>query len=307
MVPVPSYPLFDHLTALDGVRSIPYPLDYHGRWTLAPGDVDDALDAGSPGGPGRESQQPDWLGVVRRGAGGGGGALRGASGGAHSGRGLCRLRIGCRLCWPKCRSCQHNSMLAGPHPRSLSRGDCAPRSGRRRSSDVPAWRALEVGRAPPGQAWMDAVDGPDDLVHDAIERLELICDTYLSVSTPVQVAAPKLIAGGALVRAQILDRVRANYGALLTAVARHPAIEVLHADAGWSAVLRVPSTRSEEDLVVDLLGPRRRARAPGILLRLRARGLHRRQPACPSRRCLPTEYAGCWSEPMPDRAPGDIN
>ena len=97
------------------------------------------------------------------------------------------------------------------------------------------------------------VDGPDDLVRDALERLEVICDAYLSVSTPVQVAAPMLIESGALVRAQILDRVRANYRALRTAAARHPAIEVLHADAGWSAVLRVPSTRSEEDLVVDLL------------------------------------------------------
>jgi alanine-synthesizing transaminase len=97
------------------------------------------------------------------------------------------------------------------------------------------------------------VDGPEALVRAALQRLEIICDAYLSVSTPVQVAAPLLIESGALVRAQILDRVRANYRALLSAVARYPAIEVLHADAGWSAVLRVPSTRSEEDLVVDLL------------------------------------------------------
>ena len=40
MVPVPSYPLFDHLTALDGVQTIPYRLDYHGRWTLAAEDVE---------------------------------------------------------------------------------------------------------------------------------------------------------------------------------------------------------------------------------------------------------------------------
>jgi aspartate/methionine/tyrosine aminotransferase len=100
--------------------------------------------------------------------------------------------------------------------------------------------------------WM-LIDGRDDLVRDALERLEIICDAYLSVSTPVQVAAPLLIESGALVRAQILDRVRANYRALRAAAARHPAIEVLDADAGWSAVLRVPSTRSEEDLVVDLL------------------------------------------------------
>ena len=81
----------------------------------------------------------------------------------------------------------------------------------------------------------------------------MICDAYLSVSTPVQIAAPALIAGGGLIRAQIQKRVRANYHALRDAVARYPAIELLQADAGWSAVLRVPSTRSEEDRVVDLL------------------------------------------------------
>ena len=97
------------------------------------------------------------------------------------------------------------------------------------------------------------IDGPDAMVREAMERLEVICDAYLSVSTPVQVAAPELIRTGAAIRAQILDRVRQNYRALVTAALRRPAIEVLNADAGWSAVLRVPSTRSEEDLVVYLL------------------------------------------------------
>jgi aspartate/methionine/tyrosine aminotransferase len=90
-------------------------------------------------------------------------------------------------------------------------------------------------------------------VREALDRLEIICDSYLSVSTPVQVGARALIEAGAAVRAQILDRVRANDRALRAAAARHPAIDVLHTDGGWSAVLRVPSTRSEEDLVVDLL------------------------------------------------------
>jgi hypothetical protein len=98
-----------------------------------------------------------------------------------------------------------------------------------------------------------AVDGPDRVVAGALERLELICDTYLSVSTPVQAAARALIDPGAAVRERIRERVRSNYRALLSAAANHPAVEVLHADAGWSAVLRVPSTRSEEDLAIELL------------------------------------------------------
>jgi alanine-synthesizing transaminase len=97
------------------------------------------------------------------------------------------------------------------------------------------------------------VDGPAALVDDALARLEVICDAYLSVSTPVQLAAGALIEAGAAIRAQILARVQANYRTLVSLAASRPAIEVLCAEAGWSAVLRVPSTRAEEDLVLDLL------------------------------------------------------
>jgi aspartate/methionine/tyrosine aminotransferase len=98
-----------------------------------------------------------------------------------------------------------------------------------------------------------AIDGPTDMLDAAIARLEFICDAYLSVSTAVQVAAPRLLEGSADVRARILERVRTNYRSLRHQAAAHPSIEVLHADSGWSAVLRVASTRSEEDLVLELL------------------------------------------------------
>jgi hypothetical protein len=69
----------------------------------------------------------------------------------------------------------------------------------------------------------------------------------------VQIAAADLIADAGPVRAQILDRVRANDARLRTLAAAYPAVDVLNADAGWSAVLRVPATRSEEELVLALL------------------------------------------------------
>ena len=98
-----------------------------------------------------------------------------------------------------------------------------------------------------------AVEGPDELVCTSLERLELICDTYLSVSTPVQVAAPALIEQGAVVRGEILRRIRSNLEVLREAVAAHPSIELLNGDAGWSAVIRVPARASEEELVLALL------------------------------------------------------
>ena len=82
---------------------------------------------------------------------------------------------------------------------------------------------------------------------------ELIADTYLSVSTPVQVALPDLLRDGAHVRAQIVQRVAANLSLLQEAVARTPAVTLLPVEAGWSAVLRVPSYQSEESLVLQLL------------------------------------------------------
>jgi alanine-synthesizing transaminase len=75
----------------------------------------------------------------------------------------------------------------------------------------------------------------------------------LSVSTPVQVAAPALIAAGAAVRAAILARITANNGVLRALAAAYPSIQMLPCEAGWSAVLRVPATRSEEELVIELL------------------------------------------------------
>ena len=42
LVPAPSYPLFDHLTQLDGVRARQYALEYHGRWELDTASVEEA-------------------------------------------------------------------------------------------------------------------------------------------------------------------------------------------------------------------------------------------------------------------------
>jgi hypothetical protein len=86
-----------------------------------------------------------------------------------------------------------------------------------------------------------------------MERLETICDAYLSVATPVQVAAPRLINRGSLVRAQIQQRTRENLATLRELAADYPACSVLPVEAGWYAVVQVPSTRSEEAIVVDLV------------------------------------------------------
>jgi aspartate/methionine/tyrosine aminotransferase len=128
-----------------------------------------------------------------------------------------------------------------------------------RSSDALVFRLGGLSKSaalPQVKLGWIAVDGPPGLVDPALERLELICDTYLSVSTPVQVAAPALIEGGAVVRRQVQERIERNFAILRGAAAADPSLEVLHADGGWSAVLRVPARISEEDLVIGLLEQR---------------------------------------------------
>jgi hypothetical protein len=95
--------------------------------------------------------------------------------------------------------------------------------------------------------------GPEDLVKPALERLELICDTYLSVATPVQVGLPALLAEGASIRTAIRDRVTRNYRALLKAAPHYPSVDILPAEGGWYAVMQVPAMQSEESLVLQLL------------------------------------------------------
>jgi aspartate/methionine/tyrosine aminotransferase len=97
-----------------------------------------------------------------------------------------------------------------------------------------------------------AVDGPDDLTRGALDALELIADTYLSVSTPVQVAAPTLLAEGAAVRAAIAARLRANLAQVVARVAG-TAIDARLPDGGWSVVLRVPCVGGPDDVALAML------------------------------------------------------
>jgi aspartate/methionine/tyrosine aminotransferase len=85
------------------------------------------------------------------------------------------------------------------------------------------------------------------------QGLELIADTYLSVSTPVQHALPRLLALSAPVQEQIQARLRENLSCLQSSTERSPACRVLKVEGGWYAILEVPRTRSEEEWCLQLL------------------------------------------------------
>jgi aspartate/methionine/tyrosine aminotransferase len=96
-----------------------------------------------------------------------------------------------------------------------------------------------------------AVNGPATEVASALTKLELLLDNYLSVATPVQYALGELLAIGAGIQTRIAARLRENREAL-SALKDSP-IEALTGEGGWSAILQVPSVRTEEDWISKLL------------------------------------------------------
>jgi aspartate/methionine/tyrosine aminotransferase len=112
-------------------------------------------------------------------------------------------------------------------------------------------------------AWL-VVSGPQGPVSAALDRLDYVADTYLSVSTPAALAAPGLLARGAGIRSDIARRCQANLRTLRRLAAGHPAVEVLRVGGGWSAVLRIPVVEDEEALCLRLLEDHGVAIHPGF-------------------------------------------
>ena len=95
--------------------------------------------------------------------------------------------------------------------------------------------------------------GPEELRGEALDRLELIADTYLSVGTPVQWATPLLLASRGYIQSQIMERVRGNMAFLRSQIGPASPWRVLTVEGGWYATIQAPRIRSEEDWVLSLL------------------------------------------------------
>ena len=230
LVPAPSYPLFDHLTRLDGVGSRAYQLTYHGRWELDTHSVDTA-----------------WTDRIQ--------AVLAVSPNNPTGSMLSSAELS--FLAERCASLDAalivDEVFADyQHDRS-AQGAAGENGWSQRALTFRLGGLSKSAGLPQVKLGWIAVDGPQQLVDEALDRLELILDTYLSVSTPVQAAASQLIAGGRPIREAIQTRVGSNLQALRQAAAAYAAVELLASDAGWTAVLRVPARRPEEEMVLELL------------------------------------------------------
>jgi aspartate/methionine/tyrosine aminotransferase len=230
LVPRPSYPLFDHLTQLDALVARPYDLEYHGAWTIDCASVEGAMTARTrvllivhPNNPTGSFVKHGELDRLAE---------------------LCADR-GVAIVADEVFADYELEPGAARHAaRVLDRRDVLVFSlgGLSKSAGLPQ---VKLG-------WI-AVAGPDVLIDRTLERLELVCDTYLSVATPVQAAAAELLEGGADIRGQIQARVSGNYQRLKAATSGASVCRALEAEGGWYAVLQVPTLGSEEDLVLHLL------------------------------------------------------
>lgn len=237
LVPQPSYPLFEHLTRLEGVCARPYRLEYHGRWEIDPermrGAPDDvrALLVVSPNNPTGSYISTRELAAITE---------------------VCRAR-GWTLIVDEVFA---DYALEQPAPLT----DLAARAGVLTFSLGGASKSLGLPQIKLG--WIVA-GGPPAERDAALASLELVADTYLSVATPVQTAAPELFRLGAVVRSAIHARVRDNLERARDIAGRFPACSLLRAEGGWSAVVRIPATHGEEAFVLDLLRTERVLVHPG--------------------------------------------
>lgn len=228
LVPQPSYPLFESLTRLEGVAARPYRLDYHGAWSINRQSLEEGItlrtravlivSPNNPTGSMLRADDREWLANL------------------CADRDLALISDEVFADYPLRPAPDAASLLGEARTLTFVLG------GLSKSAGLPQ---VKLG-------WM-VISGPDAPKRQAIERLDVICDTYLSVSTPVQVAAPALLDRGRVIRRAIHDRTVANLACLERVIGRSASVSLLLPEGGWSAVMRVPALETEEALVLRLL------------------------------------------------------
>lgn len=236
LVPEPSYPLFEYLARLEGLEPIPYRSAYDGAWHVDFSSVDAALArAGdrarvlvvvNPNNPtGSYLKRADLAPLAARAE-------------AH---GLAVIADEVFAPYPAGIDAERVVALAGEDA-FTARVLTFALGGLSKGYGMPQ---LKLG-------WM-AVAGPPTLAGEALARLELAADTYLSVGTPVQAAAARLLALGREARHALAARVAANREVLARALPPASPCTLLPSEGGWAAILRVPATLTDEEWATALL------------------------------------------------------
>lgn len=227
LVPKPSYPLFEFLADLADVRLVPYPLLYDHGWQIdldslfaATTDRSRAIILVHPNNPTGSYVSPAETSALNA---------------------FCRERQLALIVDEVFLDYAHDakqrsSFVSNTNALTLTL------SGISKISALPQMKL----------AWV-ACSGPQEIVEEAGERLEIISDTFLSMNATVQLAAPVLLDQRKRVQRIILDRLRVNLAELDRQLAKHPSCARLLVDGGWYVTLRVPVIESDEELAIRLL------------------------------------------------------
>lgn len=229
LVPSPSYPLFEHLAALEGLKVIPRPAYFTDRWHLdlgalaeAVGPRTRALILVSPNNPtGACLTRSEWRALLQ-------------------------------LCAERALALILDEVFADfaleRSPEALTTALSEPEP----PCEVYVLSGLsKVALLPQVKLGWTILRGPGKARRR--EALELIADQYLSVSASAGAAAPALLALAGGLRAQALDRLRGNLAHLDAALEHHPHLGRLPVEGGWSVLLRMPALEEDEAVALRLL------------------------------------------------------
>jgi aspartate/methionine/tyrosine aminotransferase len=228
LIPSPSYPLFDFLADIQDVKLVRYPLLYDHGWLNDFHSLEQAITSRTrgvivvhPNNPTGHFVKPAEMARLNA---------------ICSARQLAIIADEVFLDFALDATTQPTTFAGNPAALTFTL------SGLSKISGLPQMKA----------AWLVA-SGPQEMKREALARLEVIADTYLSMSAPVQLAMPAFLQQRDGFQKQLLSRVRRNLGQLDRLLAGQRVCERLALEGGWYAVLRVPATRSNEDLALDLL------------------------------------------------------
>lgn len=233
LVAQPSYPLFDFLADLDDVRLRPYPLFYDHGWWIDIAELERAITArtraiivvnpNNPTGHWTRPAEREHLEEL---------CVR---------HGLALIVDEVFLDYPLRQNAAARSFACEDHPALTF-----VLSGMSKIAGLPQMKA----------AWI-ATAGPEHAKAEALSRLEIIADTFLSMNAPIQLALPSWLAGRGAIQSQILERSRANLATLYRIAEQLPgSLQALETQAGWSSVLHLPSCVGEAHCAERLIRER---------------------------------------------------
>ena len=230
LVPRPSYPLFEYLAAMESVTVKPYPLRYDGAWHIdfqalekAAGSRTRAIAIVNPNNPtGSYLKKNEWTRLAAWAAA----------------RGLAILSD----------EVFSDFAFEGDPERVATLA-----SGAEMDATVFTMSGLsKIAGLPQVKLGWIVASGPGHAA--ALDGLEWIADTFLSVATPVQLALDRLLTATETVRRQIRERTAGNLEEARAKFGPTSASRILHVEGGWYIVIQVPRTRSEEEWALGLLG-----------------------------------------------------